>query len=170
MIGYVENAGKEILMLAYRLLEAQQPPQLIEAPKPKPGPGEVLLKVAGCGLCHTSSKDQDGKLLPGVAQVAMQGGKYATNVIMSRAKGVPPPKPFRYFDKGNLAVVGRGFAVLQSGLVTMSGLSAWFVWAFVHIQFLAQPGLRVSVLLQWVWTFLTDQRGSRLIVRKNATS
>jgi len=118
----------------------------------------------------TSSKDQDGKPLPGVAQVAMQGGKYVAKVILARTEGTPSPNPFRYFDKGNLAVVGRGFAVLQSGPFKMSGLIAWFVWAVVHIQFLAQPGLRVSVFLQWVWTFLTGQRGSRLIVRKNAAN
>lgn len=118
----------------------------------------------------TSSKDQDGKPLPGVAQVAMQGGAYVAKAVLSRSRGTPAPKPFRYFDKGNLAVVGRGFAVLQSGPVKMSGLAAWFVWAVVHIQFLAQPGLRLSVALQWIWTFMTGQRGSRLIVRKDAAN
>jgi len=108
--------------------------------------------------------------LPGVAQVAMQGGKYVAKVILSHSQGTLPPKSFRYFDKGNLAVVGRGFAVLQSGPAKMSGLIAWFVWALVHIQFLAQTGLRVSVLLQWIWTFVTGQRGARLIVRKNGSN
>ena len=63
-----------------------------------------------------------------------------------------------------MAVVGKGFAVLQSGKVHLSGLLAWLVWAAVHLQFLAQSSLRVSVFLQWVWTYITGQRGSRLIV------
>jgi NADH:ubiquinone reductase (H+-translocating) len=112
----------------------------------------------------TASLDQDGKPLPGVAQVAIQQGRYAAHVIRSRIAGSPLPAPFRYWDKGNLAVVGKGYAVLQSGKLRMTGLGAWFIWAFVHLQFLATPGLRLSVFLQWAWTFVTGQRGSRLIV------
>jgi NADH dehydrogenase FAD-containing subunit len=108
--------------------------------------------------------EQDGKPLPGVAQVAIQQGRYAARLIERRIAGKSPIGPFRYFDKGNLAVVGKNFAVLQSGKVHASGFLAWFVWAFVHLQFLAQPGLRVSVFLQWAWTYLTGQLGSRLIV------
>jgi hypothetical protein len=63
-----------------------------------------------------------------------------------------------------MAVVGKGFAVLQTGKLHLSGLLAWLAWGAVHIEFLAQSNLRVSVFLQWVWTYLTDQRGSRLIV------
>src|SRR6202045_2212624 len=112
----------------------------------------------------TASLDQDGKPLPGVAQVAMQQGRYAANLIRLRIEGKQSPRPFRYFDKGNLAVVGKGFAILQSGKVCLSGFLAWLVWAAVHLQFLAQSSLRVSVFVQWVWTYLTGQRGSRLIV------
>jgi len=112
----------------------------------------------------TASLDQDGKPLPGVAQVAMQQGRYAGRLIHRRLIGEPAPRPFRYFDKGNLAVVGKGFAVLQSGRVHLKGLPAWLAWAAVHLQFLAQSNLRVSVFVQWVWTYLTGQRGSRLIV------
>jgi NADH:quinone reductase (non-electrogenic) len=65
--------------------------------------------------------------------------------------------------------VGRGFAVLQSWKIQMSGLLAWLVWAFVHLQFLATSGLRLSVFLQWIWTYLTGQRGSRLIVDHHAS-
>jgi NADH dehydrogenase FAD-containing subunit len=108
--------------------------------------------------------EQDGKPLPGVAQVAIQQGRYAARLIQHRISGEAPPAPFRYFDKGNLAVVGKNFAVLQSGKVHASGFLAWLVWAFVHLQFLAQPGLRLTVFLQWIWTYLTGQRGSRLIV------
>lgn len=112
----------------------------------------------------TASLDQDGKPLPGVAQVAIQQGRYAGNLIRRRVQGQAPPRPFRYFDKGNLAVVGKGFAVLQSGKVHISGFLAWIVWAVVHLQFLAQSSLRVSVFVQWIWTYVTGQRGSRLIV------
>ena len=72
--------------------------------------------------------------------------------------------PFSYFDKGNMAVVGKGFAVLQSGKVQVSGFGAWLTWAFLRLQFLATSSLRLSVFLQWVWTYLSGQRGSRLIV------
>jgi len=117
----------------------------------------------------TASLDQDGKPLPGVAQVAMQQGRYAGRLIHRRLIGEPAPRPFRYFDKGNLAVVGKGFAVLQSGRVHLKGLPAWLAWAAVHLQFLAQSNLRVSVFVQWVWTYLTGQRGSRLIVNHHAS-
>ena len=73
-------------------------------------------------------------------------------------------EPFRYFDKGNMAVVGQGYAILQSGKFRMHGLTAWLAWASVHIAFLAQLGLRLSVLFQWAWLLLTGERGSRLIV------
>ena len=112
----------------------------------------------------TASLDQDGKPLPGVAQVAIQQGRYAGNLIHRVISGKSRPGPFRYFDKGNMAVVGKGFAVLQSGKVHLSGFLAWLAWAAVHLQFLAQSSLRVSVFLQWVWTYITGQRGSRLIV------
>jgi len=112
----------------------------------------------------TASLDQDGKPLPGVAQVAMQQGRYLGKLIPRRVAGKKGLKPFRYFDKGNMAVVGKGYAILQSGKVRLHGLIAWFAWAFIHITFLAQLGLRISVFLQWAWLFLTGERGSRLIV------
>jgi NADH dehydrogenase FAD-containing subunit len=65
-----------------------------------------------------------------------------------------------------MAVVGKGFAVLESGRLRLSGLLAWFAWAAVHLQFLGQSSLRVMVFVQWVWTYLTGQRGSRLIVNE----
>jgi len=116
----------------------------------------------------TASFEQDGKPLPGVAQVAMQEGHYVGKLIHGRIRGAAPPKPFRYFDKGTMAVVGKGFAVLQSGKVQFSGFSAWSIWAFIHLQFLATSSLRVSVFLQWFWTYITNQRGSRLIVNHHA--
>jgi NADH dehydrogenase FAD-containing subunit len=118
----------------------------------------------------TASLDQDGRPLPGVAQVAMQQGRYAAKSIFRQVTRKSPLPPFRYFDKGNLAVVGKNFAVLQSGRVMMSGFFAWLVWALIHIQFLADSSLRFSVLVQWVWTYVSAQRGDRLIIeqRENA--
>jgi NADH dehydrogenase len=117
----------------------------------------------------TASLDQDGRPLPGVAQVAIQQGRYAGKLIHRRVAGRPAPPPFRYFDKGNMAVVGKGFAVVQSGKFQLSGFAAWLAWAEVHLQFLAQSSLRVSVFVQWVWTYLTGQRGSRLIVHHHSS-
>ena len=116
----------------------------------------------------TASLDQDGHPLPGVAQVAMQQGKYAAKSIFRRVTGQSPLPPFRYFDKGNLAVVGRNFAVLQSAGVELSGFMAWLVWAFIHIQFLAEANLRFSVFLRWVWTYISGRRAERLIIRQRA--
>jgi NADH dehydrogenase FAD-containing subunit len=128
-------------------------------------PGHPEIFVVG----DTASLDQDGKLLPGVAQVALQQGRYAGKLIHRRLIGEPAPSPFRYFDKGNMAVVGKGFAVLQSGKLHVKGFFAWLAWAAVHLQFLAQSNLRVSVFLQWVWTYLTGQRGSRIIVNHHGS-
>jgi NADH dehydrogenase FAD-containing subunit len=73
--------------------------------------------------------------------------------VTAAIAGAPAPSPFRYFDKGSMAVVGKGFAVLEVGKLRLSGLPAWMVWAVVHIHFLAQESLRLSVFLQWIWTF-----------------
>jgi NADH dehydrogenase FAD-containing subunit len=98
----------------------------------------------------------------------MQGGRYVGKVIRRRLQGKSAPRPFRYFDKGNMAVVGKGFAIIQSGKLCLSGLVAWLAWAFVHIHFLAARGLRISVFMQWAWTFLSGSRGYRLIVQPRA--
>jgi len=128
-------------------------------------PGYRAIFVVG----DTASLDQNGKPLPGVAQVAIQQGRYAGKLIRNHIVGKPEPSPFRYFDKGNMAVVGKGFAVLQSFKVEISGLAAWFAWAAVHLQFLATSSLRLTVLLQWVWTYVTGQRGDRLIVNHHSS-
>jgi NADH dehydrogenase len=115
----------------------------------------------------TASLDHDGRPLPGVAQVAMQQGRYAAKTIFRAVAGKSPLPPFRYFDKGNLAVVGKNFAVMQSGRVMMSGFFAWLVWALIHIQYLAESSLRFSVFFQWVWTYLSGHRGDRLIIERH---
>jgi NADH:ubiquinone reductase (H+-translocating) len=123
-------------------------------------PGYPDIYVVG----DTASLEQDGKPLPGVAQVAIQQGCYAGRRIAQSLLGKPSPKPFRYFDKGNMAVIGAGFAILQAGRVRLSGIFAWLAWAGIHLQFLATRSLRLSVFLQWIWSFLTGQTGVRLIV------
>jgi NADH dehydrogenase FAD-containing subunit len=128
-------------------------------------PGHPEIFVVG----DTASLDQNGKPLPGVAQVAIQQGRFAGKLIHSRIIGGRTPGPFSYFDKGNMAVVGKGFAVLQSGKLHVSGILAWLAWAAVHLQFLATSSLRLGVFLQWVWTYLTNQRGSRLIVNHHGS-
>ena len=128
-------------------------------------PGHPEIFVIG----DTASFEENGKPLPGVAQVAMQQGRYVGKVIHNRIAGKPAPGPFSYFDKGTMAVVGKGFAVLQSGKVQVSGFGAWLTWAAVHLQFLATSSLRLTVFLQWVWTYVTGQRGSRLIVNHHGS-
>jgi NADH dehydrogenase FAD-containing subunit len=129
-------------------------------------PGHPQIFVIG----DTASLQQDGKPLPGVAQVAMQQGRYAGKLIRRRLSGKPSPRPFRYFDKGSMAVIGKGFAVLQSGKVHVRGFPAWLAWAAIHLEFLGQSNLRLSVFIQWVWTYLTGKRGSRLIVNHCASA
>jgi NADH dehydrogenase FAD-containing subunit len=128
-------------------------------------PGHPEIFVVG----DTASFEENGKPLPGVAQVAMQQGRYAGKVIHGRIAGSTPLGPFRYFDKGSMAVVGKGFAVLQSHKVRVSGFGAWLAWAAIHLQFLATSSLRLTVFLQWVWTYFTGQRGSRLIVNHHGS-
>jgi NADH:ubiquinone reductase (H+-translocating) len=123
-------------------------------------PGNPEVFVIG----DTASLDRDGKPLPGVAQVAMQQGRYVGKLIHRQLAGKKAPKPFSYFDKGNMAVVGKGYAVLESGKIRLHGLLAWLAWAFIHITFLSQLSLKISVFLQWGWLFLTGQRASRLII------
>jgi NADH dehydrogenase FAD-containing subunit len=127
-------------------------------------PGHPEIFVLG----DTASAQQDGKPLPGVAQVALQQGRYAGNAIGRRIAGHSPLPAFRYSDKGSMAVVGKGFAVLQSGKARASGGLVWLVWLAVHLWALAQPSLRLSVFVQWMWTLVSGQRGSRLIVNHGA--
>ena len=86
----------------------------------------------------TATLMQNGKPLPGVAQVAIQQGRYVGRLISRELGGRKPPRPFRYFDKGNMAVVGKNFAIMESGRIKLAGSLAWFVWAFIHLLFLPQ--------------------------------
>lgn len=100
--------------------------------------------------------------LPGVAPTAMQMGRYVARAIAGDLKG-KPRSPFRYLDKGQLAVIGRGQAVAEIWKLRFSGFIAWFIWAFVHIAFLIGFRNRVLVMLQWAWSYFNYERGARLI-------
>jgi NADH:ubiquinone reductase (H+-translocating) len=106
---------------------------------------------------------QNGRPLPGVAQVAIQQGRYVGRLISRELSGLKSPRPFRYFDKGNMAVVGKNFAIMESGRIRLTGLTAWLAWAFVHLMFLPQLQNRLRVQSQWLWSYYTGQRSSRLV-------
>jgi NADH dehydrogenase len=106
---------------------------------------------------------QDEHPVPGVAQAALQEGRYVGRLIAKELKGRKAKRPFRYFDKGNMAVVGKNYAVLERGWLRTSGFLTWLVWAFVHILALPQLQNRLRVQRQWLWSYLTGQRSSRLI-------
>ncbi|MDQ3370878.1 MAG: NAD(P)/FAD-dependent oxidoreductase [Myxococcota bacterium] len=109
----------------------------------------------------------DGAQVPGVAQGAIQGGKHAARIIASEVRaGASTPAarpPFRYHDKGNMATIGRASAVVATKRVAIHGLIAWLMWWAVHVMFLVGFKNRVLVMLQWGWSWLTFQRGARLI-------
>jgi NADH dehydrogenase len=114
-----------------------------------------------------SSVVRDGKPVPGVAQAAIQQGHYVGRLIARQLKGHEPKRPFRYFDRGNMAVVGKNFAILESGHLHMSGFTTWFVWAVLHVMSLPQPQNKWRVRIQWIWSYFTGQRSSRLIPERN---
>lgn len=103
-----------------------------------------------------------GTSLPGLAPVAMQQGRYAARRVVRRLRRRPVPA-FKYFDKGNMATIGRKMAVVELGALRMSGLLAWFAWLFVHLLYLAEFQNRVLVLIQWGWNYVTRNRSARLI-------
>lgn len=100
--------------------------------------------------------------LPGVAQPAIQGGRYVASVIKRRVAGQPAPPPFWYWDKGSLAIVGRTFAVADLGVMRFAGFPAWLIWIGVHIFFLIGFANRALVMFQWGISFLTKRRGVRI--------
>ena len=116
-----------------------------------------------------SAADEKGKPLPGLAQVAMQGGRYAARAILRKIKRQPELPPFRYFDKGSMAVIGRAAAVASVFGAQISGLLAWTLWAFIHLMYMVQFQSRVLVFIQWAIQELTFSRGARLITGSAAT-
>jgi NADH dehydrogenase len=121
-------------------------------------PGHPEILVIG-DLAHF---EQDGKMLPGVAPVAMQQGGYVAKLIRKRLRG-EASENFRYFDKGNLAVIGRASAVADIHGLHISGVLAWLTWLFVHLLYLVEFSNRVLVFIQWGFLYLTYNQGARLI-------
>jgi NADH dehydrogenase len=110
-----------------------------------------------------SLADRDGKLLPGLAAVAVQHGRYVAKVILCRVAGRPAPPPFRYRNLGTLAVIGRSRAVADFGHLQLRGFPAWLLWSLVHLFLLAGFRNRMVVYLNWSWAWFTYGRGARLI-------
>jgi NADH dehydrogenase len=121
-----------------------------------PGYPEVFVVGDLCGL------QQDGKPLPGVAQVAKQEGAHAARNVLRAIRG-EPLLPFRYRDYGNMATIGRGSAVAAIASLRVSGYVAWLMWLFIHIFWLIGFRSRLSVIGEWAWAYLTFQRRARLI-------
>jgi len=108
---------------------------------------------------------EDNKPLPAIAPVAIQQGKYVANIIK---KNIPPEnrKPFKYFDKGIMATIGKAKAVAQIWKLKFSGLLAWIIWCFVHILYLISFRNRYRVMAEWIWLYITNRNGIRLITHK----
>ena len=123
-------------------------------------PGHPDIFVVGDSASFTAGD----KPLPGVAQVAIQQGTYVGKLIAGRVTGRPSPLPFKYFDKGNMATIGRGYAILDGFGLQMAGMMASMIWAVIHVQFLALNTMRFSPIAQWVTSALTNQRADRLII------
>ena len=104
-----------------------------------------------------------GGPLPGVAPVAKEQGTYVARVIAARLAGKSPPGPFRYRDFGNLATIGRHQAVVDFGWLRLTGRVAWLAWGMAHIYFLIGFRNRLAVAIDWLWSYITYQRGARLI-------
>jgi NADH dehydrogenase len=121
-------------------------------------PGHAEIFVIG----DLAVLEQDGKALPGVAPVAMQEGRYVAGLIRAQAEG-RTVAPFRYHDKGSLAVIGRAAGVADFGRLHFHGWPAWLLWLFVHLMYLAQFRNRVLVFIRWGFQYLTFDRGARLI-------
>ena len=121
-------------------------------------PGHPEVFVVG----DAAAAMNDGKLLPGVAQTAMQGARHAAKNILRRLKG-EPSTPFVYRDLGSMAIIGRRAAISDLGWIKLSGAMAWFAWLFLHIFMLIGFRNRVVVLFEWAMAYFTFQRGARLI-------
>jgi NADH dehydrogenase len=106
--------------------------------------------------------------LPGLASVALQQGRYAARAIGARLAG-DAPEPFRYRDRGTMAVVGRGFPVADLRRLRLSGFPGWVVWAVFHLAQIVEFENRILVLVQWLWSYWTRNRAARLIIGRPRT-
>lgn len=130
---------------------------IVEPDLTVPGHPEIFVIGDLANFSHSH-----GKPLPGVAQAAIQQGRYAARAIESRLCDRSSP-PFRWVDKGNLAAIGRAAAVADLNWVRLSGMPAWLLWLFVHLLYIIEFRNRVLILLQWGWLYLTYDRSARLI-------
>jgi len=137
----------------------------------KVGPDLTIAKFPGIYVIGdlALSTGKDGKPLGGVAQVAMQQGTYAAKDIARKVQGKAKQQPFKYFDKGNLAVIGRAAAVANTFGVHLYGLPAWIVWAFIHLMYIVGFQSRIVVFIQWAIQDVTFSRGARLITGAAST-
>lgn len=127
-------------------------------------PRDERVFVIGDVACFGTEKGP----LPGVAQVAMQQARYVAKRIRAVLAGGPLPGPFRYADRGNMAVIGRNFAILERGSIRLSGYLAWLAWLFIHVLYLADYENRFAVLSKWAWSYFTRGRLSRLIIEADS--
>jgi NADH:quinone reductase (non-electrogenic) len=121
-------------------------------------PGHPEAFVIG-DLAHV---EQDGALLPGLAPVAIQGGRAAAKNVLASVHG-RARHPFRYLDKGTMATIGKHKAIAKTGRLELTGYVAWLAWLFIHILYLVGFRNRVAVLVEWTWSYLFSKRGARLI-------
>lgn len=135
---------------------------IVEPDLSVPGHPEIFVIGDLANFSH-----QTGKPLPGVAQPAIQQGSYVAKRITRRLRGETDSRPFHYFDKGNLATIGRFAAVADLNFVQLSGLPAWLIWIFIHLLYIVQFQNRLLVMLQWGWLYLSYDRSARLITGEN---
>jgi len=147
--------------------------KLLEAPTDRAGRVQVQpdLSIPGHSEVFVigdlaSMTDANGRLLPGVAPVAMQQGVAASKNVLRLVQG-QATEPFHYFDKGSLATIGRAAAVADFGKLQLSGFFAWMAWLLIHILFLIGFRNRLIVMIQWAWSYITYERGARLITGDN---
>jgi len=112
--------------------------------------------------------DGGGNPLPGLAQVAKQQGKYLGNALARKLQSKASPGPFVFHNRGNVAVIGRHAAVIDFGWLRLTGIVAWLLWALIHIYLLAGLQHRLVVAVQWMWRYLTYDRGARMIIEPKA--
>ncbi len=119
--------------------------------------------VYACGdMAYYAHDERYPRGLPGVAQVAMQQGELAARNILAQLGG-KEKKPFRYFDKGKMATIGRSAAVAEAKGLKMKGFPAWLAWLFIHVIYLVEFQDRVVVFLRWVWSYVSWHWGVRII-------
>lgn len=112
-------------------------------------------------------KDSKGEILPSIAPVAMQQGKYLGKHIQKLIQGNKQSRPFIYFDKGKMATIGRSKAIVETGGFKLTGFTAWVTWLVIHIYYLTGLKNRLFVTISWAWSYLSFRRGARLIISRN---